>query len=151
MNLLRTASENATRLNYDYLTTTMPSHFNNPFTNTLHNLLQRANKKVIRMPCPSVFLSMHFTLTLYLLVCSPPAWTCMLIVHGVSLNSDFSARSRVRGYLELYHAFLHDVVIPNANLIGAENANEDREWEIINSEPRVEAPAQVKSQVSFTS
>lgn len=62
----------------------------------------------------------------------------------LSLNSDFSARSRVRGYLELYHAFLHDVVIPNANLVAAgENANEDRDWEIINNEPRVESPAQV--------
>lgn len=66
----------------------------------------------------------------------------MLITHGISLNSDFSARSRVRGNLEIYHAFLHDVVIPStANVIG-ENS-EDREWEIINNEARVEAPAQV--------
>lgn len=52
----------------------------------------------------------------------------------------------MRGYLELYHAFLHDVVISNANLLAAgENANEDRDWEIINNEARVENPAQVIS------
>lgn len=66
----------------------------------------------------------------------------MLITYGVCLNSDFSARSRVRGYLEIYHAFVSDVVIPNASVIG-ENATEDREWEIINDDGRVEAPAQV--------
>lgn len=65
----------------------------------------------------------------------------MLIILGVFLNSDFSARSRVRGYLEIYHAFLEDVVVPNRQVVG-ENT-EERDWEIINSEPRVEAPAQV--------
>lgn len=66
----------------------------------------------------------------------------MLIIHGIFLNSDFSARSRVRGYLEIYHAFLHDVVIPNAASVIAENS-EERDWEIVNNEGRIEAPAQV--------
>lgn len=60
-----------------------------------------------------------------------------------SSNSDFSARSRVRGYLEIYHAFLHDVIIPEsgaAALTGENATNEDRDWEIVNGEPRVEGP-----------
>ncbi|KAJ8941922.1 hypothetical protein NQ318_013255 [Aromia moschata] len=51
-----------------------------------------------------------------------------------------SARSRVRGHLELYHAFLHDTTVPP--LAATEEPPVDcREWEIIN-ESREEAPAQ---------
>lgn len=64
----------------------------------------------------------------------------MLTVHD-ALYSDFSARSRVRGHLEIYHAFLHDVTVPSSD-IPEEQGNED--WEIINSS-RVESPAQVSA------
>lgn len=66
----------------------------------------------------------------------------MLTVHD-ALYSDFSARSRVRGHLEIYHAFLHDVTVPSSE-IPEDQGIEDRDWEIINSS-RVESPAQVSA------
>lgn len=56
-------------------------------------------------------------------------------------RSDFSARSRVRGHLELYHAFLHDTTLPPI-AAPEEPAVDEREWEIV-SESREESPAQV--------
>ncbi|XP_018573416.1 E3 ubiquitin-protein ligase Nedd-4 isoform X4 [Anoplophora glabripennis] len=55
-------------------------------------------------------------------------------------RSDFSARSRVRGHLELYHAFLHDTSLPPI-AAPEEPVMDDREWEIV-SESREESPAQ---------
>ncbi|KAJ8925495.1 hypothetical protein NQ315_009333 [Exocentrus adspersus] len=51
-----------------------------------------------------------------------------------------SARSRVRGHLELYHAFLHDTSLPPI-AAPEEPPVDDREWEII-SESREETPAE---------
>ncbi|KAJ8928932.1 hypothetical protein NQ314_018431 [Rhamnusium bicolor] len=51
-----------------------------------------------------------------------------------------SARSRVRGHLELYHAFLHDANLPPI-AAPEEPPVDEREWEII-SESREETPAQ---------
>ncbi|XP_018573414.1 E3 ubiquitin-protein ligase Nedd-4 isoform X2 [Anoplophora glabripennis] len=51
-----------------------------------------------------------------------------------------SARSRVRGHLELYHAFLHDTSLPPI-AAPEEPVMDDREWEIV-SESREESPAQ---------
>ncbi|XP_074037409.1 E3 ubiquitin-protein ligase Nedd4 isoform X1 [Leptinotarsa decemlineata] len=55
-------------------------------------------------------------------------------------RSDFSARSRVRGHLEVYHAFLYDSNLPP--IAAPEDAPVDeREWEVV-SEAREENAAQ---------
>ncbi|XP_008195852.1 E3 ubiquitin-protein ligase Nedd-4 isoform X3 [Tribolium castaneum] len=51
-----------------------------------------------------------------------------------------SARSRVRGHLEIYHAFLHDSEVPPAPPDSDRIGNE-RDWEIM-SDGREEGPAQ---------
>ncbi|XP_068895847.1 E3 ubiquitin-protein ligase Nedd-4 isoform X1 [Tenebrio molitor] len=55
-------------------------------------------------------------------------------------RSDFSARSRVRGHLEIYHAFLYDSDVPPI-ADPEESITDDRDWEFI-SESREESPAQ---------
>lgn len=55
-------------------------------------------------------------------------------------SSDFSPRSRVRGHLELYHAFLHDTILPIA--APEEVPVDERDWEIV-GEAREESPADV--------
>ncbi|CAH1107654.1 unnamed protein product [Psylliodes chrysocephalus] len=44
-------------------------------------------------------------------------------------RSDFSARSRVRGHLELYHAFLFDTTLPP--IAAPEEPHDERDWEIV--------------------
>jgi E3 ubiquitin-protein ligase NEDD4 len=51
-----------------------------------------------------------------------------------------SARSRVRGHLEIYHAFLYDSDVPPI-ADPEESITDDRDWEFI-SESREESPAQ---------
>lgn len=68
---------------------------------------------------------------------------CMLIFPlWFTLHSDISARSRVRGHLELYHAFLHDSDWAAVTDNDENTSAEDREWEFL-SEAREEAAAQV--------
>ncbi|CAG9821223.1 unnamed protein product [Phaedon cochleariae] len=55
-------------------------------------------------------------------------------------RSNFSARSRVRGYLEIYHAFLFDTNLPPI-AVPEDAPVDDREWEIV-SEAREESAAQ---------
>jgi E3 ubiquitin-protein ligase NEDD4 len=59
----------------------------------------------------------------------------------ITQRSDFSARSRVRGHLEIYHAFLYDSDVPPI-ADPEESITDDRDWEFI-SESREESPAQV--------
>ena len=47
-----------------------------------------------------------------------------------SLYSDYSSRSRVRGYLEVYHAFLK-CNTTNTSVDAEEQS--DREWEVVNA------------------
>lgn len=47
----------------------------------------------------------------------------------------------MRGHLELYHAFLHDTILPPI-AAPEEIPVDDRDWEIV-SEPREESPADV--------
>uniref|UniRef100_A0A6P7FZ82 E3 ubiquitin-protein ligase n=1 Tax=Diabrotica virgifera virgifera TaxID=50390 RepID=A0A6P7FZ82_DIAVI len=54
-------------------------------------------------------------------------------------RSDFSARSRVRGHLELYHAFLFDSNLPP--IAAPEEPSDERDWEIVH-EGREEEAAQ---------
>nr|CAH7759348.1 unnamed protein product [Callosobruchus chinensis] len=75
-------------------------------------------------------------------------------------RSGFSARSRVRGHLELYHAYLQDSRAPpqtaqhrttqetgaapgDGEVQGEERNEESGEWEFVGGEPRVEQAAQV--------
>jgi E3 ubiquitin-protein ligase NEDD4 len=58
----------------------------------------------------------------------------------ITQRSDFSARSRVRGHLEIYHAFLYDSDVPPI-ADPEESITDDRDWEFI-SESREESPAQ---------
>ncbi|MFK9312062.1 hypothetical protein ACJEKH_26135, partial [Escherichia coli] len=44
-------------------------------------------------------------------------------------RTDFSARSRVRGHLELYHAFLYDSNLPP--IATPDESHDDRDWEIV--------------------
>ncbi|CAG9862580.1 unnamed protein product [Phyllotreta striolata] len=44
-------------------------------------------------------------------------------------RSDFSTRSRVKGHLELYHAFLFDTILPP--IAAPEEPTDERDWEII--------------------
>ncbi|XP_044264099.1 E3 ubiquitin-protein ligase Nedd-4 isoform X4 [Tribolium madens] len=55
-------------------------------------------------------------------------------------RSGFSARSRVRGHLEIYHAFLHDSEVPPAPP-DDDRIGDDRDWELM-SDGREEGPAQ---------
>lgn len=59
----------------------------------------------------------------------------------------FSARSRVRGTLEVYHAFIRDL---DASDDTSSSTNNDPDWELVNegeTEPDVESAAH--TQVSF--
>lgn len=67
----------------------------------------------------------------------------MLTVCG-ALFSNSSARSRVRGNLEIYHAYLHDDTISNNEV--EDNNAEERDWEIVDG-GRVENPAQVSKNI----
>nr|CAI5867831.1 unnamed protein product [Callosobruchus analis] len=75
-------------------------------------------------------------------------------------RSGFSARSRVRGHLELYHAYLQDSRAPphamqqrigqdvgaapgDGEVEGEQGNEESGEWEFVGGEPRVEQAAQV--------
>ncbi|VEN34100.1 unnamed protein product [Callosobruchus maculatus] len=75
-------------------------------------------------------------------------------------RSGFSARSRVRGHLELYHAYLQDSRAPpqtaqqriaqesgaapgDGQVEGEQGNEESGEWEFVGGEPRVEQAAQV--------
>lgn len=74
---------------------------------------------------------------------------CMLIFPlWFTLHSDISARSRVRGHLELYHAFLHDSDWASAVNNDESTGTEDREWEFI-SEAREEAAALVLEWIHY--
>lgn len=68
--------------------------------------------------------------------------SCHVLLYG----SDFSARSRVRGHLELYCAYLpdtqQDAPMPPIATAEEDAPIDDREWEIV-SEGREETPAQV--------
>lgn len=61
---------------------------------------------------------------------------------SITLRSGFSARSRVRGHLEIYHAFLHDSELPPITVDSNDRIGDDRDWEFM-SDGREEAPAQV--------
>ncbi|XP_057664447.1 E3 ubiquitin-protein ligase Nedd-4 isoform X3 [Diorhabda carinulata] len=52
-------------------------------------------------------------------------------------RSDFSTRSRVRGHLELYHAFLYDSNLPP--IAAPEEPADERDWEIVHEGREEEA------------
>lgn len=64
--------------------------------------------------------------------------TFALILHANTSNgavcSAYSARSRVRGHLEVYHAYLRDNTIP---IEFPEERGIDDEWEMLNGEERL--------------
>lgn len=64
-------------------------------------------------------------------------------MHLWCLCSSYSARSRVRGHLEIYHAYIRD---GSNGSMGepAEEASDERDWEFLNNY-QTEHPAQVKS------
>lgn len=54
--------------------------------------------------------------------------------------SAYSARSRVRGHLEVYHAYLRDQNMPTEV---PEERGVDEEWEMLNGEERITTPVSV--------
>jgi hypothetical protein len=60
----------------------------------------------------------------------------------------FSARSRVKGYLELYHAYIREPNAPRSGSADEESVPNEGEpgWEMIDPTPQqVESPSQVST------
>lgn len=67
-----------------------------------------------------------------------------LSLTGGAVYSGYSARSRVRGHLEIYHAYIIDGAPPE-HTEDSLTASEDRDWEMVNAHGTVEQPTQVRN------
>lgn len=63
-----------------------------------------------------------------------------------AINSGCSARSKVRGYLQIYHAYLPDSQIPAAN---TEGVSSEESWEIVNEDERNTSSSSIVSRIKF--
>lgn len=67
--------------------------------------------------------------------------TAILFRTDGALCSGYSARSRVRGHLEIYHAYITDGALAQPERTADES--EERDWEMVNAHGTVEQPIQV--------
>lgn len=73
--------------------------------------------------------------------------TAILSRTGGALCSGYSARSRVRGHLEIYHAYIADGAAAQPEQ--AVDEPEERDWEMVNPHGTVEQPTQVTAERFF--